>query len=155
MPMARKRKRRKRDSMTKGERAVRKVLDQIQLEYEYDRTYPGLKNELGNSMRFDFVVKYRKKYYAIEYDGEQHYYPVPFDGNEDAAKARFERTKIADKMKDEFCSESGIPLLRIPYFKLKQTEQLVRDFLGDYDMPVYMKDPDRSSNIHMFFKKRY
>lgn len=49
-----------------------------------------------------------------------------FDGLYGGVKA-FERTIKHDKMKDEYCKNNGISLLRIPYFK--NVEEELNNFL--------------------------
>jgi hypothetical protein len=47
----------------------------------------------------------------IEYDGIQHYEPVELFGGID----EFEKTKIKDKIKNEYCLKNNILLYRISY----------------------------------------
>lgn len=56
--------------------------------------------------------------YLIEYDGQQHFEsnPSPKSWNTDANVAE---TQERDKFKNEWCATKGIPLIRIPYTKLK------------------------------------
>jgi len=145
----------KNNSMSKGERAVAKVLDQIGLDYVYDKAYPGMFNELGNKMRFDFLVKIKREIVAIEYDGEHHYDIVSYGKKDKGAEERFKRSQIADKMKNDFCFMNNIRLLRIPYFDLKDAAEIVRGFLGNYELPVYMKSAKHSQVVHMFKQKRH
>lgn len=145
----------KKPSMSTGERAVAAVLDQIGLDYEYDKTYPGLLNEKGNKMRFDFLVKIKGKTVVIEYDGEHHYAPVRYGEKDKTSQERYERSKIADTIKNEFCEYHDIRILRIPYFDLKNAVEIVRSFLGSYDLPVYMKSTEHSKVIHMFKQIRH
>jgi formate dehydrogenase assembly factor FdhD len=60
---------------------------------------------------FDF---YLSDYNAcIEYDGEQHFRPIEFFGG----KEGFEKRQYHDNIKNEYCKNNGISLLRIPYNK--------------------------------------
>jgi hypothetical protein len=53
---------------------------------------------------------------VIEYDGEQHFRPVKFGGiSDDEAKQKFEDLKVCDKLKDDFCKDSGYKMIRIGY----------------------------------------
>lgn len=62
--------------------------------------------------RFDFAVfKYNKLSYLIEYDGEQHFKPIPAWGG----MARFNRQVQIDKIKDKYCKDNDIRLIRISY----------------------------------------
>lgn len=67
----------------------------------------------GTNAKFDFYVEDK---YLIEYDGETH-----FNSNlhgwftEDKLEAQLER----DAIKNKWCKENNIPLIRIPYTILK------------------------------------
>lgn len=55
----------------------------------------------------------------IEYDGEQHYEPIRFNNISDTQMYKnFISTQIKDWIKDKYCIENGIPLVRIPPIKL-------------------------------------
>ena len=65
---------------------------------------------------FDFYLPELNK--MIEFDGEQHFRPVDFAGR--GAKWALEHFKITqhhDKIKNQYCCDNNIQLLRIPYFK--------------------------------------
>lgn len=65
-----------------------------------------------NTLPFDFYIpKYKL---CIEYDGIQHFEPVDFFGGE----SKFKITVIHDEIKNKYCKENGIHLLRIPYYDL-------------------------------------
>lgn len=48
---------------------------------------------------------------CIEFDGEQHYIPKDYFGGE----KRLLETQINDKIKNEYCKENNIRLIRIKY----------------------------------------
>ena len=68
---------------------------------------------------------------CIEYDGEQHFEPVRFAGCsiENATQA-FENTKINDQIKNEYCKNNNISLLRIPYWDFKNIEEILEKELN-------------------------
>ena len=50
--------------------------------------------------------------YVIEYDGEQHFHMISFfDKNEDSFFIR----RAHDLIKNKYCFEHNIPIIRIPY----------------------------------------
>ena len=54
---------------------------------------------------------------CIEYDGEQHYMPVNFGGiSDECAVDNFKKTKAHDAIKDTYCQQHEINLIRIPYW---------------------------------------
>ena len=52
-----------------------------------------------------------KFFYLIEYDGKQHFEPIEFYGGE----KHFEEIKIRDSIKNQYCFENNIKLLRLKY----------------------------------------
>lgn len=62
-------------------------------------------------MRFDFAIIDDEKNLIklIEYDGEQHFKPIEQFGGQEA----FEELKQRDKIKNNYCREHNINLLRI------------------------------------------
>ena len=68
---------------------------------------------------FDFAIfNDNKLFYLIEYDGEQHFKYKNTDtfwNNEDSYK----KIKIRDNIKNQWCKNNNIPLIRIPYTHLK------------------------------------
>ena len=80
-----------------------------------------------NYYRYDFYLPQYNLF--IEYDGQQHYAPVRFFGNEEDAKWVHERTKEHDKIKNRYCEENNINLLRIPYWETKNIETIINNCL--------------------------
>lgn len=79
-------------------------------------------------LRFDYFLNDFS--IAIEYDGEQHYIPVNFgDKNKYDASAKLEYTKQHDKIKDEYCKNNRIKLIRIPYYLFDDVESFLWDEL--------------------------
>lgn len=58
--------------------------------------------------RFDFFIE---NCYIIEYDGEQHFKPIKRLGGYNSYKS----THSNDLLKNQYCFEHNIPLIRIPY----------------------------------------
>lgn len=65
------------------------------------------------SLPFDFAIldKNKTPSLLIEYDGKQHYHPIPFWNGEDG----LEITRTRDDIKDTYCIDNDILLLRLPY----------------------------------------
>lgn len=71
----------------------------------------------------------------IEYDGEQHFKPVQYGGiSIEQATEKFLQTQIHDNIKDQYCEEYNIPLLRIPYWEFDNIESIVFDTLVKYNL---------------------
>ena len=92
---------------TSGEQQVMAYLNQCGAYYMYGYLIPDLKDK--QSLHFDFWLPDLNT--AIEYDGKQHYEPIDLFGGEDGFKLR----KKHDQMKDYYCKEHSIKLIRIPY----------------------------------------
>lgn len=69
--------------------------------------------------RFDFYIK--ELNLIIEYDGQQHFEPVEKFGGQEA----FKRTQYRDSIKNRYCLENGINLIRIPYWDYKNIEKIL------------------------------
>ena len=81
-----------------------------------------------NTLPFDFYLPDLNK--CIEYDGQHHYYPVTFNGvSEERAKENHLITIKHDEIKNQYCKNNNIELLRIPYYNFKDIEVIVRDFI--------------------------
>ena len=104
---------------SKGERQVRQWLENKNIIYTYQKTFKDCK--YIKVLPFDFYIS---KYHAcIEYDGKQHFEPVDFAGRgEEWALQQFEKTQYHDKIKNQYCKNNNITLLRIPYFKNVEEE---------------------------------
>ena len=74
-------------------------------------------------LRFDF---YLNKYNTlIEFDGQQHFRPVDFFNGEEG----FRLTQLRDNIKNEYCKNNNIPLLRISYKEINNIENILNNFI--------------------------
>ena len=62
---------------------------------------------------------------CIEYDGEQHFRPSAFSGDEKEAQAKFEEDQKRDAIKNKFCKDNEINLVRIPYWEFKNIDSIL------------------------------
>lgn len=78
--------------------------------------------------RFDFYLPQYNLF--IEYDGQQHFEPVRFHGNNIEEDERaFRITQEHDKIKNNYCEENNINLLRIPYWEKDNIETIINSHL--------------------------
>lgn len=97
----------KKNKMSYGETIISTFLDRMSIKYKYNNS---LKDCISLSkLRFDFYLPDYNT--CIEYDGIQHFQPVSYFGGD----VEFEKIKIRDKIKDDWCKVNGIKLLRINY----------------------------------------
>lgn len=96
------------------ERLIGKLLFDMNIKYEKEKVFEKCKGIGNKSLRFDF---YLPEYnLCIEYDGKQHYQPIQFFGGE----ANYQKQIKNDKIKDRYCQDNNIMLIRIPYTFSKQ-----------------------------------
>lgn len=97
-----------------GENIIARLLKEKSVNYEREKTFSGCRDK--KLLRFDF---YLPKYnICIEFDGMQHYKPIELFGGKDG----FVKTQRRDKIKNEYCKDSGVYLYRIKYgHNIKET----------------------------------
>ena len=97
-----------RDNMSAGEKRIADYLDRKNVVFEYQKRYQDCKDK--NCLPFDF---YLPKYNTIvEFDGYQHYHKVKQFGS-------LEYIQRHDDIKNKYCHDNGITLLRISYWELE------------------------------------
>lgn len=103
---------------SKGEIMIGNILDSLNIEYITEKTYDDCKDK--RLLPFDFYLPQYNS--IIEFDGVYHFEPV-------FSNESFEKTKLHDKMKNNYCFKNNIPLLRIPYWESNNAELMIRNFL--------------------------
>lgn len=102
-----------------GEYLISNFLDRYDIEYVRGYKFEDCKDK--RCLPFDFYLpKYNK---LIEFDGLQHYKPV-------WGEESFMIGKLHDAMKDWYCRWNNIELLRIPYWKSSDIEEILVDYLN-------------------------
>lgn len=115
-------------SSSLGEFAIDNYLVNLDINYQREYTFSDLYYlDKNRPLRFDFAILDPNKNvtHLIEYDGAQHYNPVEYWGGEDTFKTLQKR----DKLKDEYCRDKGIPLLRIPYTDYDNISDILDKYL--------------------------
>jgi len=101
---------------SKAESDFEEILKLNNVKYEKEKKYPDCKNI--DCLRFDFYLSDYNL--LIELQGEQHYKK----GRYKNAIEKFERTKINDNIKKEYCKQNNIKLIEISYKNFKKEEYL-------------------------------
>lgn len=71
----------------------------------------------------------------IEADGEQHFQQIDFAGKGDEwAKEKLKDTQRHDKIKNQYCIDNNIPLIRIPYWEYDNIEYILKNVLMHFDL---------------------
>lgn len=96
---------------------IKKILDENNIPFKTEITFQSCRFPDTNALaRFDFYVNNQ---YLIEFDGSQHFSFMTYNNCKWNNEKSFEKTKFRDSYKNQWCKENNIPLIRIPYTKLK------------------------------------
>lgn len=107
---------------SKGEIKISSILNRYNIEYIQQYTFDDCKNI--NTLPFDFYIQ--SKNICIEYDGVHHFEPTDFAGKgEKWAKEQFEKTIYRDSLKNDYCKNNNIKLIRIPYWDFENIENIL------------------------------
>ena len=99
-------------NLSHGEHFISKYLTQMNIDYIPQYKFNDCKNK--NPLRFDFYLP--KLNVCIEYDGIQHFKPIDFAGKgKEWAFKRFKQNQRNDSIKNKYCKNNEITLLRIRY----------------------------------------
>lgn len=110
-------------SESKGEKQIEIFLLEKKINFQKQYTFENLKRK-----RFDFLIldSNNKIKFVLEYDGEFHFKPF---SNTKRSLEKFERQKLSDKEKDNFCLKNKISLFRIPYWYFDNIEEILESIL--------------------------
>jgi len=104
----------------KFNKIVKKYLEKNSINYSYQHYFEH------NGLPFDFYIPSMRT--CIEFDGLQHYQPVPHFGGIDA----YERLKTNDKIKNDYCEENFINLVRIRYDQIDDIYRILYENLKTF-----------------------
>lgn len=132
---------------SKGERIISNLLKENNIIFIRQKSFKDCKNpKTSRLLKFDFFIPIFNL--CIEYDGKQHFFPIKRYGGE----IGFQKTKFRDAIKDEYCLNNKIKLLRIKfnesiYKKLKKLWDTSESILTNpipFPLPVVLK----TSTLH-------
>lgn len=105
-------------SRSRGEEQISNILTSKNILFEREKRFDNCRGK--RKLPFDFyLVDYN---ILIEYDGIQHFKPS-FNEKE------FKNIKINDEIKNKYCKENNIKLLRIPYWEFDNIETILKSAL--------------------------
>lgn len=108
------------NSLSSYESVVKKFLCDNNINFVSEYTFKNCRDK--NVLPFDFYLPEYK--IAIEVDGEGHYYPCHFNQiNIKKAQNAFFITKRHNLIKNIYCMENDIYLLRLPYWTIKNSNE--------------------------------
>lgn len=100
-----------------GEEKISEILDKNNIAYIKQKSFDGC--VFKNKMQFDFFIPELNT--CIEYDGRQHFEPIEYFGG----VYSLEKQIIKDNIKDNFCKNNDIKLIRIPYYEFDNIEKIL------------------------------
>ena len=114
---------------SKLEKSIQKFLNDNNITYV--QQYRISKCRYKKPLPFDFAIFNANNLLClIEADGEQHFHTSQFGGIDwDRAKQNFEQQKIRDDIKNKYCQDNKIKLLRIPYWEFDNINQILENEL--------------------------
>lgn len=107
---------------SKGERKISQVLNDNNIKYTIQYKPKGCKSK--KQLSYDFYLKDFN--ICIEYNGIQHYKPIEVFGGEKS----FNVQKKNDNIKKDYCLNSKIDLLVIPYWEFDNIEDILLEKLN-------------------------
>lgn len=109
------------------------VLERHNYNFSLEKTFPDCVSNLGRKLRFDIYVPSLNL--CIEYDGPHHFYPIRYAGYIESDEQQNNRLYIQqqnDDIKNKYCNDNNIELIRIPY-TTKHPDALLEKWLGTKD----------------------
>lgn len=104
-----------------GERRICNILQNLKLDFKEQVMFEDCRYR--GFLKFDFAIYIDKQLYClIEFDGKQHFEPIEWFGGQKS----FEKTKIRDNIKNNYCKNNNIKLIRFDY---KQTDEEIKTIL--------------------------
>lgn len=122
----------KNDSM--GIQAIKNFLRANHIKYRQEVTFENCKYK--KHLRFDFAIYICEEDFPftpsalIEFDGGQHFKPVHiYDYQNEGPEAAFRSLRFRDEIKNQFCRQFQLPLLRIRYDQYKYIDKIIKHFI--------------------------
>ena len=103
---------------SKGEKKINNILKSYNIIFERQKRFENCRG-IKKQLPFDFYISSLNT--IIEFDGKQHYEPNEHFGGVEA----FEQLKINDKIKNDYCKDNFINLIRIPYYEFNNIEKFL------------------------------
>ena len=108
------------ESSSKGEIEVINFLIDNDIDFKKEKSFDNCVSNKNHKLRFDFYLP--ENNICIEYDGVQHYKIIDFFGG----RSGFMKLKNRDKVKNKYCINNEIKLIRIPYFDFKKIDEILK-----------------------------
>ena len=108
---------------SKGEEIIKSILEELKVDFISQYKFKDCKDLLP--LPFDFYLPNYNL--IIEYDGEQHFdVNRAFNSNEN----KFWETVIHDAIKNTYCEDNNINMLRIPFWEYNNIKEIIENKLN-------------------------
>lgn len=118
--------------ISSGENRIKYFLEKNNFQFIPQHTFPDCIDK--DKLVFDFLVygiKDKDSFFIIEYDGKQHFY---FNKYFHRDLEGFERSKLRDRIKTDYCLSNNIKLLRIPYWDFDRIESILEKYIYEFNL---------------------
>lgn len=113
-------------SESKGEKQLDIILTKYNILHDSQYTFDDLIGTGGGLLKFDVPIFWDEEKtnlrMLIEYDGKQHFEWIKGM----MTKKAFEKLQIHDELKNQYCKNNNIKLLRIPYWDFDNIENILK-----------------------------
>jgi len=115
---------------SKGEDRISTYLKNNEINFIYGMKFDNCINyDTNRKLCFDF---YLPEYnLIIEYDGIQHFEEMGFGSNSIDKAKKLEKIQLKDRLKDQYCLENNITLLRISHKEIDKIEEILNNICGE------------------------
>lgn len=113
-----------------GEEAIKQWLIDNRINYIQQYVFDDCVYK--RKLRFDFAIldDLHNIKLLVEFDGEQHYTPSRYQKDTKKNIDVLNTVKARDNVKNQYCIEHNIKLLRIPYWEFENIEEILSKELG-------------------------
>lgn len=110
----------------KGEEKVEKILSKNNINFIEQYWFKDCRYKYP--LKFDFYLP--ENNICIEYDGLGHFEPINFGGKrEEEVIEIFKEGQVRDQIKNKYCKDNNIALIRIPYWDFDNIENILKEHL--------------------------
>lgn len=109
---------------SEGIKKIKRFLRDQNIKFVIEKTFDDLRDK--NPLRFDIFIPTLNT--VIEFDGLQHFKPSYGSSLEERIET-LNNTRRRDAVKNKYCSDNGIKMIRIPYHQEHQVESILESLL--------------------------
>ena len=103
---------------SKPVKEILKALDNLNVSYSTEKMFDDCVSVGGRKLRFDIFIPHKN--ILVEYDGIHHFQPTKYSSSltDEQAESKFQIQQQNDEIKNKYCEDNNIDLVRIPYIDL-------------------------------------